>query len=110
MRKYPKIISTLGEIGGNREILFFVFLMLYRYFRDRQFVNHKLNEVTKQTKTEEMEKYLIGDPIFTSLISEGTSRSEQTKLVPNAESGMITEAPAQIIDSSVTKDPKGSEN
>lgn len=57
-RKYPKIISTLGEIGGNRELIFLAIFLLYKYIRDYQFYKHKKQHMCKLTCEKEAEKYL----------------------------------------------------
>ena len=45
-RKYPKFISTLGEIGGNRELVFLAVFLVYKLFRDYMFYRHKREEVS----------------------------------------------------------------
>jgi hypothetical protein len=44
-RTYPKVVSTLGEIGGNREIILVLGLILYRLYNSIKYDKFKKKEV-----------------------------------------------------------------
>ena len=47
-RRYPKVIATLGEIGGNREIIFLAFFLVYKFYRDHQYEKVKRMAILKK--------------------------------------------------------------
>jgi hypothetical protein len=58
IRKYPKLISTIGEIGGNREIIYLGLFLLYKFLRDYKFKWYKIAQASRITNRQEIERYL----------------------------------------------------
>ena len=57
-RRSSPPLTTLGEIGGNLELIFLAVFLLYKFFRDYKFYRHKRDQVSKLTSEEEIEKFL----------------------------------------------------
>ena len=57
-RRYPKLIATLGEIGGNREIIFLAFFILYKFYRDHQYEKIKKQAILKSLDEKSISNYL----------------------------------------------------